>query len=58
MANKIEKWMKEIKKRQDGIASERDKLDEAISEMQGLREYCADAWHFLEDARDALSKLI
>lgn len=55
---KIKAWMKEIEKRKNAIAKERDKLDEAISEMEGLREDCDEAYYFLEDARDSLSKLV
>ena len=55
---KPKKWIKEIEKRQAALAAERDKLDEAISGMESLREDCDEAWHHLEDARDALSRLV
>jgi len=41
-----------------GVAAERDKLDELISEMQSLRDDCDDAYNALQDARDALSKMV
>ncbi len=51
-------WIKQIEVHQKAVAQERDKLDEVISEMEGLREDCDDAWHHLQDARDALSKMV
>ena len=41
-----------------GVAIERDKLDELISEMEDLRENCDEAWDHLERARDALSEMV
>ena len=55
---KTQKWIEQIEKRKVAIAAERDKLDEAISEMEGLREDCDEAWHLLDAARDALSKIV
>jgi len=55
---KINNWMKQIESRKNAIARERDELDEAISEMESLREDCDEAWHFLENARDALSRIV
>lgn len=55
---KINNWIKEIEKRKKAIAKERDKLDEAIEEMEGLRDDCEEAWRLLDDARDALSKIV
>lgn len=55
---KVKSWINTIDKRQEAIAKERDKLDEAIAEMIGLRECCDRAWNNLQDARDALSELV
>jgi predicted transcriptional regulator len=52
------KWIKQIEMRQKAIAKERDKLDDVISDMEGLREDCDEAWQYLQNARDALSKLV
>lgn len=49
---------RQIKKRQDAIAKERDKLDAAIDELKGLKESCDRAYDYLQDARDALSELV
>ena len=55
---KTKAWIKQIEKRQAAIGLERDKLDQAISEMEGLREDYDEAWHHLQDARDALSRMV
>jgi hypothetical protein len=55
---KVKSWIKTIETRMAGIAKERDKLDEAISEMEVLRENCDTAWNDLQSARDALSELV
>ena len=55
---KIKSWDAQIKARQDAVAKERDKLDEAISELEGLRASCDMAWELLQSARDALSELV
>ena len=55
---KTKKWIKELNKRMAGVAIERDKLDELISEMKDLRENCDEAWDHLERARDALSEMV
>ena len=54
----IVRWDKVLAKRQAGVAAERDKLDEALEEMQGLRDSCDRAWENLQHARDALSELV
>jgi hypothetical protein len=54
----IVRWCDTLAKRQAGIAAERDKLDEAIEEMQSLRESCERAWDDIQGARDALSELV
>ncbi len=55
---KIKKVIKQIKKRENAVAKERDKLDELISELGDLREDCDEAWENLQSARDALSELV
>ena len=49
---------RQLKKRQDAIAKERDKLDAAIEELNGLKDSCDRAYDYLQDARDALSELV
>lgn len=58
MAISVNKMMKELKTRQDAVAKERDKLDEFIDELAGLKESCNRAWDALQEARDALSELV
>ena len=50
-------FIKELKGIQKAVAKERDKLDDAISEMEMLKEDCAEAWDALQEAMDALSRL-
>jgi hypothetical protein len=54
----IQSWDAKIKVRQDAVAKERDKLDEVIEEINGLRDSCDRAWDALQNARDALSELV
>jgi len=54
----ISKFDKILAARQKGVAAERDKLDDSIDEMGMLRDNCDEAWNCLQDARDALSKLV
>lgn len=54
----IQQWIDQITERQQGVAAERDKLDNLIAELTDLRESCDKAWHHLQDARDALSELV
>ena len=49
---------KQIAKRQEAVAKERDKLDDFIAHLTDLREDCDNAWNCLQDARDALSELV
>ena len=49
--------IRQIEKRRDAVGKERDKLDEAIADLEGLRDTCQRAWDCLQDARDALSEL-
>jgi hypothetical protein len=41
-----------------GVAKERDKLDELISELNQLKESCDKAYDDMQSARDALSELV
>lgn len=52
------RWDKILAKRQAAIAAERDKLDDVIDELTGLRESCDEAWDGIQRARDALSELV
>lgn len=52
------KMVSEIEKRMKAIGKERDRLDNLISEIESLREDCAEAWDNLQDARDALSRQV
>ena len=49
--------IEQIAQHQESIASERDRLDDFIDDLKGLRESCRDALEDLESARDALSRL-
>lgn len=50
--------IKEIEVRMQAVATERDKLDDFISELEQLKENCAEAHDCLQRARDALSELV
>jgi hypothetical protein len=54
---RISTMMKAIDKRRDAVGKERDKLDDMIGELEGLRECCDRAHDDLQHARDALSEL-
>lgn len=58
LKEEISDWDKKLKERQKAVAAERDKLDNVILEMEGLRECCDEAWGTLQQARDALSELV
>lgn len=58
MGTNLGKLVKVIEKRKAALSAERDKLDELISEIEALREDTDEAVALLEDARDALSKLV
>jgi hypothetical protein len=47
----------EIEKRRDAVGKERDRLDDLIGELEGLRDSCDRAYCDLQNARDALSEL-
>lgn len=49
---------KKVQKHMDAVAKQRDALDDAISEMEQLREDCREAYSNLQDARDALSRIV
>jgi len=40
------------------IGVERDSLDNAIATLEQLKEDCEEAWDALQEARDALSRLV
>lgn len=50
--------LKQIEKRMIAVGLERDKLDELIGELDGLKENCQTAYDDLQHARDALSELV
>ena len=47
-----------IEKHMKAVGQRRDKLDEAIGELEDLRNVCQNAYDALWDARDALSELV
>ncbi|WP_407305370.1 hypothetical protein [Acinetobacter sp.] len=55
---KIESILKGIDKHMAQIAKDRDKLDEFIDELVGLKENCDEAYDHLQRARDALSEMV
>jgi hypothetical protein len=50
--------LKQIDKRMQGVADERDKLDDLISTLDDLKEHCRQAYDSLTEARDVLSQLV
>lgn len=54
----IEGWIKQLQKRMDGVAAERDKIDDALDELGMMKDTCDRAYENLQDARDALSELV
>lgn len=54
---RISTMIKQIEKRRDAVGKERDRLDDLIGELEGLRDSCDRAWDDLQSARDALSEL-
>lgn len=54
----FESIIKEIETRMQSVTSERDNLDEFISELEQLKENCSEAYDCLQRARDALSELV
>jgi len=52
----IAAMMAKIEKHRAAVGKVRDKLDEAIGEMEALRDCCDTAWDDLQRARDALSE--
>jgi len=55
---KTSKIIEEISKRMVSVGAERDKLDDLILDLEGLRDSCDKTWDSLHDARDALSELV
>ena len=54
----IEGWINQVQKRMDGVAAERDKIDEVLEELNMLKDDCERAYDLLQIARDALSELV
>lgn len=54
----INNAIKEINKRMVAVGKERDKLDDLIGDLEGLRENCREAYDDLQRARDSLSELV
>lgn len=55
---KTQSIIKSIEKHMKQIGKDRDKLDEFIDELNGLREDCEHAYDCLQEARDALSEMV
>lgn len=47
-----------IESHMERMALERDRIDDFISELEGLRETCDEAYCALRDARDKLSEIV
>lgn len=54
---KAKSWIKQLEKRQKAIGVERDKLREALGQMEELEECCQRAYDDLQNAIEALSEL-
>ena len=54
----VEGWIKQVQKRMDGVAAERDKIDSMIEDLSELKSSCDNAYNSLQDARDSLSELV
>lgn len=54
---KMISFIKELEKRKEAVGKERDKIEEAISDMEGLKDKCEEAYYFLEQAIDVLSEM-
>lgn len=54
----LQRTMAQIEKRMKAVADERDKLDDLISDLESLKSDCEEAHNHLQDARDALSRLV
>jgi hypothetical protein len=52
------KILAEIGKHMVRVGKERDSLDDFISDLGGLKDDCSEAYDALQDACDALSKLV
>lgn len=57
-ARSIKALDKQIAKRMTAVAAERDRLDDLLATVEQLKDDCADAWNALQNARDALSRLV
>lgn len=54
----IEKLILQLERREKAITKERDRLDNLIERCVDLKECCEDAACSIDDARDALSRLL
>jgi predicted translin family RNA/ssDNA-binding protein len=52
----ISAMIRKIEKHRNAVGKTRDALDEAIAELEGLKDCCDQAWDDLQRARDALSE--
>ncbi len=52
------KIVKNIEKHMNQIGKERDSLDDMIDQLNSLKEDCEQAWDCLQEARDALSRMV
>jgi hypothetical protein len=50
--------IKAIEARMKAVAKERDKIEDMIGDLDGIRDSCDRAYYALQDARDALSELV
>lgn len=48
----------EVEKRMVAVGEERDRIDNLIMELEGLKENCREAYDDLQRARDSLSELV
>lgn len=55
---KLKQAQKILERQQAAVAKVRDKLDDDIGTLQELLEDCYTALSYLDDARDALSRLV
>lgn len=56
--SRLQKMIATLDKRKAEVAAVRDKIDDAISDFEQLKDDCTEAWEDLQRARDALSRLV
>lgn len=54
----IQSMIEKLNERMKALGEERDRLDDAIAEAEELRHHVREAFDHLQDARDALSRLV